>query len=716
MQEILHTIQTTHSLGDALQMLRGVAAAKGSQTAALLGDIEADYQLMLDYMRRGFADTQRPEVYRRLLQRAYHVAKDLELEQRIQKTGAFLVARGGGQANVRQPEAVQARLEGFVQEVAMASLQALQQTDIYRRHHQYVTDVFNALLVSPQWSDAVRKSWCQLLVSPTIDPQDAALLTSAISLSCMNFFDPYKWATLADVYEQAADELLRQRALAGWAMGLQASGDLSIFPEVTRRVAALCQSADTCRELMELQLQVYLCNQADADHEAIQRDIMPSLLRNSRFHLTENGLVEQESDPLQDILDPDAEDRAMEELEQSVGKMMEMQQSGADIYFGGFSQMKRFPFFQSASHWFTPFYVEHPELGKQSQQIADTPFLRMLLNSGPFCDSDKYSFALAMAGILHRIPADVREMMESHAGDSAMQSADRESPAYIRRMYLQDAYRFFRLYQHRGDFLSPFADGRICFFLHPAFRDTALAEKFPPLAKFLLKKGQNATVASLLSPVAQHSPAGILLLLAMAALRMEDYARAKEVCAQVLGSQPHDPQALRVMAQACFHLQDYGEAERCYQELQQVHPEHRQLQLQLSIAQIYNNHAEAGMQTLHRMAYEQPDNVHVARALAWGHLMQGQPAQAEQVYGRLLAGTAAPNGNDLLNAGYAKWFQSKVEEAVQLFGRMLEGLHLESRQEGTAELRRLFLSDSRLLHRYGIGDTECHLMADLVQG
>ena len=122
------------------------------------------------------------------------------------------------------------------------------------------------------------------------------------------------------------------------------------------------------------------------------------------------------------------------------------------------------------------------------------------------------------------------------------------------------------------------------------------------------------------------------------------------------------------------------------------------------------------MQTLHRMAYEQPDNVHVARALAWGHLMQGQPAQAEQVYGRLLAGTAAPNGNDLLNAGYAKWFQSKVEEAVQLFGRMLEGLHLESRQEGTAELRRLFLSDSRLLHRYGIGDTECHLMADLVQG
>ena len=70
--------------------------------------------------------------------------------------------------------------------------------------------------------------------------------------------------------------------------------------------------------------------------------------------------TETEEQKLQDILNPDAEERAMEDLEKSYMRMMDMQQKGVDVYFGGFSQMKRFPFFNRASNWFVPYYPRTP--------------------------------------------------------------------------------------------------------------------------------------------------------------------------------------------------------------------------------------------------------------------------------------------------------------------------------------------------------------------
>ena len=51
-------------------------------------------------------------------------------------------------------------------------------------------------------------------------------------------------------------------------------------------------------------------------------------------------------------------------MEESFQKMAEMQKQGTDIYFGGFSQMKRFPFFNELSNWFVPFYSHHPAVAE----------------------------------------------------------------------------------------------------------------------------------------------------------------------------------------------------------------------------------------------------------------------------------------------------------------------------------------------------------------
>lgn len=126
--------------------------------------------------------------------------------------------------------------------------------------------------------------------------------------------------------------------------------------------------------------------------------------------------------------------------------MMNMQKAGSDIYFGGFSQMKRFPFFYHAANWFCPFYLEHPEISSTVDKLKDTPLLTNILNNGPFCDSDKYSFTLAVASVISHIPANMREMFNTkEALGQTVSDEDQRQPAYIRRMILQDMYRFFRL-------------------------------------------------------------------------------------------------------------------------------------------------------------------------------------------------------------------------------------------------------------------------------
>ena len=135
-------------------------------------------------------------------------------------------------------------------------------------------------------------------------------------------------------------------------------------------------------------MQMFYCMDTDRDNETIQREIIPTLMKNNNFRITRFGIEEKEDDPMDDILHPDAADKAMEELENGIQRMMNMQKAGSDIYFGGFSQMKRFSFFYSISNWFVPFSVEHPELQHVMEKMKGTRFLEILLENGPFCDSD----------------------------------------------------------------------------------------------------------------------------------------------------------------------------------------------------------------------------------------------------------------------------------------------------------------------------------------
>ena len=106
-----------------------------------------------------------------------------------------------------------------------------------------------------------------------------------------------------------------------------------IYPEIQQTINTLCQDEQTCRELVELQMQMFYCMNADADNEKLQKDIIPSLMKGSNISISRAGIVEKEEDEVDEMLNPGAADQAMEEMERNFNQMMNMQKAGSDIYF-----------------------------------------------------------------------------------------------------------------------------------------------------------------------------------------------------------------------------------------------------------------------------------------------------------------------------------------------------------------------------------------------
>lgn len=719
--DIMTDIIERNYLGHAINKLLVIAYQNPQLTTDNeIENISRDYSLMKDFMLQGYQDTSRDDLYCHLLRKTYRAACNLFVRMQIQRgNGIFTQANNWVGKLYLTTDMIRKGMEGFVQDMAFLSLDPnnaeTKSIELRKSHTYFMRNVFYWVLIAPQWNNDEADAFTQLLLSPTIDINDARLVVSALTLSLINMFDVNKLRVLVDVYLQSSDEHCKQRALVGIAFSLSHSRE-RIFPTYRQLVEQLCESEQACKELLELQIQIFYCMDADKDNQQIQKEILPNIMKNNNLTITRFGIQEKEEDPMEDILHPDATDKAMEELEESFQKMKKMQEAGSDIYFGGFSQMKHFPFFNTISNWFMPFYSENPELQEVSIKLKDTKMLTVLLKSGPFCDSDKYSFSLALSTILDKIPANMREMLNS--GDAMMMGAsdmDTSSPAYIRRMYLQDLYRFFRICRYRSDFNNPFdytSNTDAFFFANPIFANTRLQESALELCSFLSKRKMYRLLRLVLNTYQPKDNLEFALLEATLSLQ-ENLHDAQDKFKAILNKTPDHEGALRGYAQASFNLGDFRAAEEAYQRLTILFPDNNRYMLNLSISQINNNHVDEGVKILYRLDYEQPNNIYVQRALGWGLMMQKNIEQAIGLYDRLLASEHTID-SDYLNAGYAHWFNRNMAQAVACLGKYVSMRSREAQDDSDSLLAQAFDNDRSLLQLNGISAVESIIMQDIV--
>lgn len=704
------------ALGQGIKLIRGfVETHPYMMYDDGLESVERDYRLMRDYFKQGFDDPQRADVYGKLVRRLYKFTCDLLLSYRIKNVPFYSEASRKSINGSFSNDRIKAELENFVTDVAMLSLEpeelrGTKGKEIHRRHNEFIQALFCYIVVSRQWSEADAAFFEQLLLSPTTDSADSQVIISALTLAVMNIMDVYKFGTLVNVYTKSADGYIRQKALVGWVFAL--SSDAGRCQEIRKIVSETLKNPSVITELSDFQKQIIFCMNAEKDNDKIQKDIMPEIIKNNNLNITRFGITEKEEDPMADVFDPGAADRSMEKMEESFQKMINMQKAGSDIYFGGFSQMKRFSFFNNTANWFYPFYLEHPEISSVTDSLKSTPLLAAVLSNGPFCDSDKYSFTLAVSSVINRLPPNMRDVLNSPESlGQTVSDEDQKKPAYIRRMILQDMYRFFRLFPQRGQLINPFDTSRFIFVTNSVFHDTDMQKAMPELCYFMLKHKNGTALRLLLKEYNDAEDPKCMLFHGIYELDYNNNPNsARRYLETLVSLEPENRRGLSLLARTYFTTGDYNSAAEYYGRLYDADTENKTATLNYCVALSKALRYDEAVNLLYKLSIEIPESMQVTRVLAWTLMGLNKLEQAEKEYERLTKSKDAETG-DWLNGGYCQWIKGNTAQAIMMFRTFVSAYNNEKNHDSISDE---FEKDSDFLMAHGITETDMRIMADIM--
>ena len=442
---------------------------------------------------------------------------------------------------------------------------------------------------------------------------------------------------------------------------------------------------------------------------------MPDIINSSRLKITNDGIREADENSLEDILHPDKAEKDMEKLEQSVKKMNDLQKQGFDIYFAGFSQMKRFPFFNVLPNWFMPFTPSHPSVSGIWDNAKGNKILHAITEISAFCDSDKYSFVLAFEQVLNHMPASMVEMVEHGEAvpmpiGGQVSEKEQDSAGFCRRSYLQSLYRFFKLYPMRNEFHNPF--NHRCdylFFSHHLFDGTPLVARKADMAAFFMKRFRNEDAMCILDNCNNEAKTYQYYMIRGTLLQRQkdvDLQKVESCYREALRLKPSDGKALLALGRVLFQQSQFEQALQIFEKLLAEDPESKNYQLNAAICRINLNRHEEAREVLFKLNYLYPDDLSVVRALAWVLTLCGSYEQAEKQYIRLMSHESIQN-EDIQNYGYCMWFKGDIQSAVALLKRLVTNKDSHKQMEKT-----LCETDCELLRQHNISDAEIFMMLD----
>ena len=746
------------TLGQALQKIKEMLKKEQlTQFKEPFLKINTDYQLMLHYMSQGFEDQKREKLYHTLIRKTDTLLADihLHLNFHIQITSSRYNDKNG-------PQYIKQKLETFNTDVALAKEgYATQQIDeIYKEYTTYTDQLFQQIYQSPQWTQDIADTYKEIILSPTIHTNDAQLIVSAITLAINNIFDIRKFILLTQIYQQTNDQQIKQKALVGWAINIH--DKIQIYPEIQQTIQQLLKSPKTQEEILQLQMQLYLCMNTEKDQQEIQQNIIPNIINNQ--NLTQWGEVgggfpwkvngeDSQEDYIQNILNPEAEEQAIEETEQNIQKILEMQQKGTDIYFSSFIHMKNFSFFQNITNWFRVFDINHPELNKIKNK-QNSQLLNIIQQQKLLCDNDQYSFTLAFANIMEKIPQDILQAINESQinaneetqslpqwGEVGGDSHNIPTPTLYRRLYLQTLYRFFKLYQNKNNFYNPFQPIQQ---QHTIYHYPQLAQytskTILQIIRFIYKQKNYQDLQYLLDNILTYNHnqqleidanGEIQIIRAYLYIHNQQYTQAIQIL-------KNNPKTIKLLAKAYMLNQQYEQAEQIYKQLitqqETTFADRSQKQLEIdaneqSLPQggevgggspmlalhyahclIMQKKYEQATQILYKYDYQTPNNTQIMQLLAWTLLNDKKQQQALTIYQKLIQQQNV-TAETILNAAYAHWITKQIEDAQTLFRKYLKTLKIKNQYQ---TIQQTFNNDKELLDNYQIPETERKIMADLI--
>ena len=541
------------------------------------------------------------------------------------------------------------KLVSALADVAMLSLDKGSSTkkidkmiEVQNRLNELRNVIFSYITSSPMWDKDDAKEYQELLNSTAVDSVTAQLMVSAITLSCLYFFDRKKFQLLFKLAKESKDMQVRVRAWVGWVLCTsQVPGFME--EECTKDIESLKDDEEGKKKLLLISKILLRSQDMLEDSDTMMKNM---------FH---NVADKMNSGELEDLpgdgstrfafIQQDDETIIGDSLDETVGLLDE----GADIYFSQFRETKKQGFFHSMYNWFMPFYFESPlylSISKRAGEKANN--LHLLLENGTTCDSDRYSLLL----LLEKEKGSFEETLDSMAPDEmtaeylkmAAEIDEAEMDEETRKKldarkfntqviyYIQDLSRFFNLAPMRKAYdnsIKKNADDELYTPLElNVFADPAFDDLRYKLARYCFKRNYKNFIFNLMG---DHYPDTVesLYLLAWAAVK----SKAKE---NVVLASPHidflmknEPEQFQLVEMAVDfyekvasyeNVSAYQKAVDCLTHLMEIKKNDekalRWCKKRLAKLYVLMERYEDAVKLLYEITYLEPDNLSAVAELA----------------------------------------------------------------------------------------------------
>ncbi len=722
-QREIYNLLAERRLKEAFGKLTGwVAELQDWQSHDKLTEMETSYRYMIQYMLDGADDPERKRIYDHLVLSAYKLTDRISDSLMAISSPSQYYSWRRYTASGRPDCSLSTQLaqcDETLNELSLASLLSKdEQDDVHVKAMKGRVEEATGLLFMDVWTNYPASEEDYATLREIFTPghfSDAfvSLFVSALLLNLLHRFDEKKLLILLDGYRHTSPEVQLRSLCASLIVMYLYRERLPLLTQTKNRIDALVEEPHFKNDVRTLFLQFIKSRETEKISRRMNEEVLPemmklgpSLYKKMKQEDLMNDINAMEENPeWQDMLDKSG-------IADKLKELSDLQMEGADVFMSTFSHLKSFPFFQSIQNWFLPFTPDHTALAGVLSGNTGEMFKTMMLSSPMLCNSDKYSFCLSLT----QVPEAQRSMMmgQFSADNSALKEMVNEellkqesSRENISNRYIQDLYRFFKLYIRHNEFSDPFA-GNINLLRVPAF-DALLSDSdsLQLIGEYYFKRGYYDEALELFERLSQeyHSKSEIYQKIGFCYQKQGDYAEALEAYLKAEIIAPDSFWTIRRIATCYRNLKKPEMALSYYLRAERMQPENLLVQMNIGHCYVEQKDYDEALKYYFKVDYLDPKSEKAWRPIAWCSFLTGKREQALRYYEKIL--DSKPTALDYLNAGHTLFALGEVRRAVETYQRCIE-------MEGgnIAKFLTTFKQDTADLIAAGISPSDIPILLD----
>lgn len=653
-----------------------------------LNELKNNYKYMLHYLIEGSNDPEQEKIYNKLIRDTFKLTIDTA-EVALMSESSELFYEKMRISSVRTPLSLDEYNEEIKKKIDTRSLLSLFEEGEEKKsrtktneqeHERIISEMFYSIFSAARANDDDIKAYSRFLLDDITPVDDKSMFISALMLNIMQRFDVKKVLFLLECCSHPNMHISMRAIISLTPILQQYHSRWHLYPELNNRLALLSDESYFTRRLLITIIQLIQSRETEKITKKLTEEILPEMMKLSPIigkkikmdeWMSETGMDDKNPE-WQKILDDAG-------ITDKIEEFSNLQLEGADVFHSTFSNLKSYPFFNEMSNWFLPFSLEQSQLQSFiAENVENKGIIKSITNATFICNSDKYSFCFSIM----MMPDEYRKMMGSQLGAESEELKNMRDEEFsinpyqeeeaVCKQYVQDLYRFFKVYPRKNDFTDIFTFPLNFHTIEAISSIILLPKNLEKIALYYFEKNHLSEALSAYEMLSELDAANseVWQKIGYCKQQLGNIDEAVEAYLRSDLIESNNTWVLRRIAQCYRLLKQPEDALQYYRKLEKLHPDDLNVQLNIGHCFLELKEYEEALKNYFKVEWIDDTNRRVWRSIAWCSFISHKFDVSQRYYQKILQDT--PNSHDFLNAGHVELALNNMKESMKYYSESIK--------------------------------------------